>query len=135
MLPYRTESGINCKAYKLGLVPREKWSDEDSLKLTKEYSIKTNKELSDTFHRTPNAIMAQGLKLGLKKDLDEHLYITYNEEKLINDLKEFAQVLGRTPISNEVNENKDMVHSNTYRRCFNNYIDACQKAGLEPNYE
>lgn len=135
LLPYRTESGVNCKACNLGLVSREKWSDDDTLKLIEEYPVKTNKELSNIFQRTPNAIMAQGLKLGLKKDLDEHLYISYDEEKLINDLKEFAQVLGRTPLSNEVNENKDMAHSNTYRRCFNNYVDACQKAGLEPNYE
>jgi len=135
LLPYRTESGINTKANRMGLVSREKWSDEDLEKLRLIYSNKTNIELSNIFNRTPNSVMAQGLKMKLNKDPEEHLYIAYNKEKLINDLKEFAQVLGRTPIAFEVNENKDMAHYHTYRRCFDGYVNACQSAGLEPNYD
>lgn len=134
MLPYRTESGINTKACKLGLESRIRWSDEDIEIFIKEYPIKTNKELANIFNRTPNAVMAQGVKLGLKKDLEEHLYITYNKEKLISDLKEFALFLGRTPLAQEVSENKEMAHHNTYGRCFNGYVNACHEAGLEPNY-
>lgn len=135
LLPYRTESSIVTKGYKLGLESRIRWSDEDIEIFIKEYPIKTNKELANIFNRTPTAIMGEALKLGLKKDIEEHLYIIYDEEKLIRELKEYAQILGRTPLSYEVNENKNMAHSNTYRRCFDGYVDACQKAGLEPNYE
>lgn len=135
LLPYRSVEAINTKACKLGLESRIKWSDEDILKLMIEYPIKTNKELSIMFGRTMSAIMGEAIKLGLKKDLDEHLYRTYNEEQLINDLKEFAKTLGKTPTVFEVDENKDMAHSQTYIRMFNGYVNACQKAGLEPNYE
>jgi len=134
MLPYRTESGINTKANRIGLISREKWSDNDLEKLKLIYSNKTNSDLSEIFNRTPNAVMAQGLKMGLNKDDDEHLYITYNREKLISDLKDFALVLGRTPIAQEISENKEMAHHITYIRCFNGYVNACQEAGLEPNY-
>jgi len=134
LLPYRTESSIVTKGYKLGLESRIRWSDEDIEIFIKEYPIKTNKELANIFNRTPNAVMAQGVKLGLKKDLDEHLYITYDKEKLIRDLKDFALFLGRTPLAQEISENKEMAHHNTYGRCFNGYVNACQVAGLEPNY-
>jgi len=134
-LPGRTESSVVTKANRIGLVSREKWSDEDSIKLKSLYALKTNEELSKIFNRTSGSIMAQGQNLGLNKDAEEHLYIRYDNQKLIDDLKEFAQVLGRTPLSHEINENKDMAHYHTYRRCFDGYINACQLAGLEPNYD
>jgi len=134
-LPGRTESSIVTKANRIGLVSREKWNKDDSELLKKLYLTKTNEELGKIFHRTIGSIMGQGQNLGLNKDPEEHLYIIYNKEKLINDLKEFAKALGRTPIAFEVNENKDMAHYNTYRRCFGSYVNACQESGLEPNYD
>ena len=135
LLPHRTESSIVTKGYKLGLESRIRWSDEDIEIFIKEYSIKTNKELANIFNRTHTAIMGEAMKLGLKKNLDEHLYRTYSKEKLINDLKEFAQVLGSTPVVYEIDKNKEIAHSQTYIRYFEGYTNACQIAGLEPNYE
>jgi len=135
LLPNRTESSIITKGYRLGLVNREKWSEEDSELLKKLYLVKTNKELGEIFNRTTGSIMGQGQNLGLNKNPEAHIYVDYDREKLTKDLREFANILGRTPIAIEVDANKGMAHSQTYGRCFGGYINACQSAGLEPNYD
>lgn len=131
-LPSRTESSIMTKANRLGLVSREKWTDEENKLLIKLYSSNNNEDLSKTSfpNRTISAIKCQADKLGLVKNLSRK---EYTEEYLIEKLREFAEKLGRTPSSEEVQYNDDLPALATYHRYFNGYNNACLKAGLELN--
>ena len=57
----------------------------------------------------------------------------YSEQELIEDLKELADKLGKTPTRMDVNGYKMMASAHTYGRRFDSYSDACIAAGLQPN--
>jgi len=57
-----------------------------------------------------------------------------SEEKLIKDLQEFAEKLGKTPIYEEMN-NKGPWSAITYERRFESWNDALEAAGLDINRE
>ena len=75
-------------------------------------------------------------KLNIHKDYSSDYFIQKHEDNkkdAIIALKNFANELGRTPLGQEITDNKDMPGIVTYIRYFGGYREACIKAGLEPN--
>lgn len=133
----KTEPSIMTKANKLGLVKMEKWSEEDIQNLIKIYPYYTNEELLKFFpNRSLVGISSMAtMKLNLYKDekyLSEKYYKNENE-RMLKELVDYSIELGRTPTSDEVQENKRLSGIASYYRNFGSYSNACRDAGLEIN--
>jgi hypothetical protein len=131
LLPYRSEFSIATKANKLGLVSREKWTQEDLNKLKQLYPTTSNTELAKIFNRSEISIQCTGNENGLYKA--KGFRREFTKEELKERLLDFANLLGRTPTVDEVTRNQDMPGFLTYNRYFGSYRDACLYAGLDPN--
>lgn len=136
MLPNRTESSVVSKVNHMGLKIREFWSEEDINMLKKHYQTSTDEELLKMFKdRSWSSIQSMATKnLNLKRTKE---YYKNKKEKirdhLIKELIEYANALGRTPTSVEVQKNRNLQGISTYIRYFDGYRNACLKAGLDPN--
>lgn len=133
----RSVTAIDCKMNRDNVVRRAKWSKEEKEILVKHYSVYSNKELSSKFlpHRTESAIVCEAEKLGLKKN--KKITNSTDKEKrkikALEELRNFALQLGRTPTLREVGKNKDITSPVSYNRYFGSYATACELAGLEIN--
>lgn len=136
ILPNKTESAIMSKASILGLVIREKWSEQDIKLLIEKYPYYTNKELLTFFpNRTEKSIMSTATKkLNLTKSDELKTRLKEeNKNRLLKELKQFAEKLGRTPTSREVSKNKEMDGVLSYHRHFGSYANVCKILGLDIN--
>lgn len=133
----KSPASIMTKANKMGIVKMGKWSQDEIDKLIKMYPYYTNDELVEFFpNRSSVGIMSMAtMKLGLYKD-EEYLserYYKIEKERMLHELIEYANELGRTPTGREIQENKKLSGIASYHRHFGSYSDACKKAGLEVN--
>ncbi|PHC05697.1 hypothetical protein COF04_03730 [Bacillus toyonensis] len=136
LLPNKSETAIWTKASKLGLVIREKWGEEEVIKLKETYPYYTNEELLKFFpNRTIKSISSMASKiLKLKKSLEyKEKYKNQTQKMLIGSLIDFASSLNRTPTSIEIQENPNMSGIMSYHRYFGSYANACKQANLEVN--
>ena len=133
----KTYSSFITKAHKLGLSSREIWSNEEINKFKELYSIMDNKDLIKIFpNRKIYNLVNMAHKLNIHKDYSSDYFVQKHEDNkkdAIIALKNFAQELGRTPLGQEITDNKDMPGIVTYIRYFGGYREACVEANLEPN--
>lgn len=130
--PNKTESALMTKAYKLGIVSREKWTIQEIEKLKKFYPHYLNSELVEIYfpNRTEYSLQSQAEKYSLKKFQCRR---EYTEDELLNELINFSKYLGRTPSGEDIKSNKNIPSLSTYNRYFDGYANACREAGLEVN--
>lgn len=133
----KSPASIMTKANKMGIIKMEKWSQDEIDKLKELYPYYTNEELVEFFpNRSSNAIMSMAtMKLDLYKD-EEYLserYYKFEKERMLHGLIEYANELGRTPTTREIQENKKLSGIASYHRHFGSYSEACKDAGLEVN--
>ena len=62
----------------------------------------------------------------------EKLRKEWTKEEMLKELRKFAEELGRTPTSKEVDNNENLPAQSTYWRKFGSFSKACEKAGLTP---
>ena len=137
LFPNRTYGSIVTKANKLGLIHQSKWTDEEIIKIKELYSIMDNKDLIKLFpNRKIHHLIDMAQKLNIHKDYSSDYFLQKhenNKKDAIIALKSFANELGRTPLGQEITDNKDMPGIVTYIRYFGGYREACVEANLEPN--
>lgn len=137
MLNNKSIQSIYVKANKLGLHMREKWDGEDISKLIKLYPLYTNEELLYYFpNRSLVSISSMAtMKLNLKKEITRYSdeYKEKTKLSLVEKLIDFANEIGRTPTSDEVQLNGELPGIVSYYRYFGTYKQACLHAGLEVN--
>ena len=75
-----------------------------------------------------NALQQAGLKVNQTKEIPE------SKERLLDDLREFANKLGKTPTAPEMDK-KGQWSGKTYHNHFGSWNDALQEVGLEINKE
>ncbi len=128
----RSESAIWTKASELNIT-NLCWSDEEKQILIDKYPHYSNKEISAKFlsNREYYSIRTMARKMGLKKSKEKGLK-WFNPDTLLEQLKELADKLGRTPTTYELVEN-GLQSEITYRRYFGAYTKACVLANLEVN--
>ena len=66
-------------------------------------------------------------KIGYEKNKKD-----WTKEEMLEALKKYAQELGRTPTSREVNQHPDLPATSTYYKYFGPFSEVCKKAGLVP---
>jgi len=69
-----------------------------------------------------------------KAGFESNLEIDISKERLISDLQEFAEQLGKTPTQNEMNQDGPW-STQSYLNHFDSWNNALKEAGLEPNNE
>lgn len=136
LLPNRTKKSIQTKANRLGLVNKVKWSEKELEILKSNYSTLTNEELSIILpNRTISSIQTTAISLGLNKSKEE--YNKHFSELMKNELSQkltnFANKLGKTPTSDEINASHEMPGVVSYHRYFGSYSNACIENGLDVN--
>lgn len=133
----KTEASVSSKANRMGLISREKWTDEELTLLKKIYPYYTNNELMSYFpNRSVTSISSMAtMILGLSKDKEalKEKYSTEIKEQLISELKSFSEEIGRTPTTDDINNNSKLGSSTQYNRYFGSYTEACKQAGLPVN--
>ena len=129
----RDKSTVACKINGVGLVKVEKWTNEEVDLLIKNYPKYTNRYLSDKIlpGRKNYSIRTMAYKYGLHKS-EEMGKKRYDSEKMIDDLINLSEKLGRTPFLSDLVEN-GLASGKTYERYFDGYRNACKIAGLEIN--
>lgn len=117
----------------MGLKNIDSWSEEEIKLLKEKYPHYTNKELVKRFfpNRNAESIRTMANKNGIIKS-NKKKSKWYNEENLINDLKELAIKLNRTPRIFEI-KLYNLPSEATYRRYFGSYSNACEIADLDLN--
>jgi len=137
LFPNRTYESIATKAYKLGISEPFKWTEEEVSILKEKYAYMDNKDLIKLFPgRKIHQLIDMAMKLNIRKDYSSNYFIQKHEkdkQDALIALKTFAQELGRTPLGQEITDNKDIPGLITYNRYFGGYREACVNAGLEPN--
>jgi len=128
--PNKTISSLACKANKLGLVSREKWTESDTNFVLDNYSSMTNLEISKLLNRTIGSIAIFAYNNELEKTYSK---MEFTKDYLIKSLQNYAFDLGRTPFSEELIFNENIPSGKTYSRYFGSYAIACQESGLEVN--
>lgn len=130
----RSDSAIQTKVNNLGLIKSEKWSDEEIELLKKIYPIYSNKYLGEKYfpNRGVPEIRTKALKLGIHKS-DEKGVKWYDAEKMLDQLKELAIKLGRTPLYSEL-PLYGLPSDTSYRRYFGGYRNACELVDLDINF-
>ncbi len=126
-------TAIQRKANKIGLIKYKKWEDEEIELLKKEYPHYSNQYLAKYIfpNRSKESINNMARKLGIQKTNEKNNKI-YDKQEMIDDLKELAIKLNRTPLLEELASN-NLASSKTYERYFGGYTKACELAGLEIN--
>jgi len=137
LFPNRTYESLTTKAYKSGISESNKWDEQEINILKEKYACIDNKDLIKLFPgRKITQLINMAMKLNIRKDYSSDYFVQKNEKNkqdALIALKNFAQELGRTPLGQEVTDNKDMPGLVTYIRYFGGYREACIKASLEPN--
>jgi len=137
LFPNRTYESLTTKAYKSGISESNKWDEQEINILKEKYACIDNKDLIKLFPgRKITQLINMAMKLNIRKDYSSDYFVQKNEKNkqdALIALKIFAQELGRTPLGQEVTDNKDMPGLVTYIRYFGGYREACIKVGLEPN--
>ncbi|MED3792323.1 hypothetical protein P4571_07700 [Niallia alba] len=129
----KTESSVAAKAGRLGLLKKEKWSNEEIVIMRKYYENSSSAKMCELLpKRHSNSIIDMSSKLGLYKK-----YNVYEDEviknELLRDLISFAKHLGKTPTLPEIRNNENLRGASTYIRYFGSYSQACKEAGLPVN--
>jgi hypothetical protein len=133
-IPNSTKNSIQKRAKKLNLKCDDHYWSKNELNILKEkYPYYPNKYLSDMFFSKRNvfSINQMAMKLNLKKDLLQNNK-TFVAEKMIEDLKNLGEKLGRTPSIDEL-VFYDLPSDKSYDRYVGGYRNACNLAGLEVN--
>lgn len=132
-MPNRTESSICTKANKMGLVSRERWTEEENELLIRHYPTMNNKHLANKHfpNRSESSLSCQASVLGLSKLITNQ---QYTKDDLIDYLKELAGILNRTPTCEDIANTPNFPSPSTYHRFFESYGNACKLAGLELNH-
>lgn len=128
----KTECAIYSKVSKMKLpLKSDKWSNEDIEKLIRNYPYYPNSYISRKvlINRTSDSISMKANSLGLIK----HGKLRFAKQELKDKLVEFSKELGRTPTTNELDNNRNMPSSNTYLRYFDSYEKACLECGMITN--
>jgi len=129
LLLNKSPEAITTKAYKLGLLSSQEWTDKEIEILKQMYKTKTSIQISKVIDRKPLNINNKAKKLGLKKEWFSH----YDLDEFINNLKIYAEILGRTPICTEVYNQEWSPSAMTINRLFGGYRKACEIADLPIN--
>jgi len=130
----RTESAIMTRGYKLNITNSNIWTDEDLELLRELYPIHSNKYLSENVFTTksPESIRTKGLLLGLHKSKEKGLKKYYNKDLILQQLKDVAKEIGRTPLYSELCS-LGLPSEKTFERLFGSYRTACLDAGIDIN--
>ena len=126
----RTETAIISKAYELKIKKHEWWTDEDKELLRQLYPIKTNPQLALIFNHPALSIGIMARQLGLKKAIGLHYH---DLDKYLEQLKLYADELGRTPLFTETATQEWHIPQMTIYRYIGGYREACKLAGLKLN--
>lgn len=128
----KSYSSIQCKVQKMNLKGREYWNEKE-IKLFKElYPKYSNETLVKNYfpNRTSNSLIGLAQKMNIFKiKVSKKLY---NEDYLVDQLKELANKLNRTPTLYEI-KLYGLPSEATYRRYFGSYYNVCEIANLEIN--
>jgi hypothetical protein len=128
----KTSEAITQKAYRIGLLePIDgKWIADDIDYLIEHYSFMDNKELSIYFKRSIQSIIDKAISLDLKKKVFNK---KYNPNEFLDNVKIFANELGRTPLMSEIfNQNWGMTNA-SINRYFGGYRNVCKILDLDIN--
>ena len=130
----RTESAIMTKAYKLDVTNPNIWTNEEVELLKELYPIHSNKYLSENIFKgkQPATIRAKALSLGLHKSKEKGLKKYYDKDLILQQLKDVAKEIGRTPLYSELCS-LGLPSSKTFERLFGSYRTACLDADLDIN--
>lgn len=80
----------------------------------------------DRFGSWTNALTAAGLELNTKP-----LYLS--DKEMLEGLSKFAEKLGRTPTTLDIDLNPELPHSTTYNERFGSYFEVLSRLNLKPN--
>ena len=110
------------------------WTKKDIDILNEYYPYYSNKEMCEIYlkDKTPDGIRTMANKNGIKK-VKVKSSRWYNDDVMLIKLKEFSDLLGRTPTHIDV-QISELPSTKTYERRFGTYSNACILAGLTPNY-
>lgn len=127
----RTEGTVAMKINRMGLIKKEKWSDDEIDVMLENYSIYNNQIIQDLLpNRKIEDICNMAVKLGLRKNV--HNEKQFSKEQLILMLENVSRTIGRTPLTIELKE-FGLPHSKTWERYFGGYRQACILAGISVN--
>lgn len=126
----RSETAIWSKASSLEIT-NSGWSDEELERLKIYYPNHSNDYLAKKIftNKTPCAIRTKALKMGLHKSKEKSNKVYYDKEYILNQLKQVAKDLGRTPIYCELLE-LGLPSEKTFNRLFGGYRKALMEANL-----
>jgi len=126
----KTTSAIETKAYKMGLIISNKWTDEELKYLVANYSSVDNKDIIKFIDRNIDCIIMKAMELGLKKEVFNK---KYNPDEFLNNLSNYAKKLGRTPLVTEDFEQEWALPNASLNRYFGGYRKVCQMLDLDIN--
>ena len=102
----KTTSAIETKAYKMGLIISNKWTDEELKYLVANYSSVDNKDIIKFIDRNIDCIIMKAMELGLKKEVfnkkynpDEFLKLRFKTFPFIVDWQ--MQIEGTSLVNNK----------------------------------
>jgi hypothetical protein len=121
---------LTTKAYKLNIIVSNKWSNEEINFLLKNYATMTNREIQKYVHRERHCIIDKAMKLGLSKVITNK---KYNPEIFLEKVKNYALLLGRTPLINEVLKQEWSLTQASISRYFGGYRNVCKLLDLDIN--
>lgn len=125
---------IYTMAYRMNLSVNNKWTDEE-IKLLKEvYPIHSNDYLSNNVftNHTINSIYSMAQKLHLIKDNEKSIKKYYDKNLILEQLKNKANEIGRTPLGYELNS-LGLPSEKTFDRLFGTYRKAVTRVNLPIN--
>jgi hypothetical protein len=127
----KSEFSISTKLNKLKISKSKSWTNEEIKIVEDNYSNMSNPNIAKLLkNRKPQAIQDLAQKLGLKKEK----YSYYNLNFIVENLKEYAKKINRTPFYHEVIGEDWCPSSITMSRNFGGYRKICELANLEINY-
>jgi len=131
----RGESSVSNKISELGLRKLPKWTSAEVSILKKVYPFYDNEYIVENYFpdKTVSSVLKKAHKINLQKSNKKINRKKITKKQAIDGLIKLSRKLNRTPIHSELVPN-GLPSLSTYRSLFGNYTNACEEAGLVPNF-
>jgi len=128
----KTPEAISQKAHRMGFLdPLDgTWLQKDIDYLIENYSYIDNKDLSEYFERSIRSIIDKAISLNLKKKVFKK---KYNADDFLENVKYFANELGRTPLVSEIINQSWSMTLSSMNRYLGGYRNICKLLELDLN--